>query len=86
MSSLAMVLTALLHLHACFCMRRFYMVTDPASLEYVLKTKNDSFVKGQLFVKNFAPLLGHGIFTSDGEQWLWQRKLATNIFSVKRCV
>lgn len=34
--------------------------------------------------QNFGPILGHGIFTSDGEQWYWQRKLATNIFSVKR--
>lgn len=36
--------------------------------------------------QNFGPILGHGIFTSDGAEWYWQRKLATNIFSVKRCV
>eukprot|EP00878_Enallax_costatus_P017397 GHUV01018271.1.p1 GENE.GHUV01018271.1~~GHUV01018271.1.p1 ORF type:complete len:223 (+),score=37.08 GHUV01018271.1:947-1615(+) len=61
----------------------FSQVTDPACLEYILKNNNDTFVKGKMWVKNFGCLLGHGIFTSDGEQWLWQRKLATNIFSVK---
>lgn len=59
-------------------------VTDPACLEYILKHNNDSFIKGHMFVKNMGCLLGHGIFTSDGEQWSWQRKLAINIFSVKR--
>ncbi|KAF8067302.1 CYP704B1 [Scenedesmus sp. PABB004] len=62
---------------------RFFMVTDPASLEYVLKTHNDSFVKGKVFERNFGELLGHGIFTQDGASWLWQRKLATHIFSVR---
>lgn len=36
--------------------------------------------------QNFGPVLGHGIFTSDGADWYWQRKLAINIFSVKRWV
>jgi len=37
-----------------------------------------------LVLQNFGPVLGHGIFTSDGDAWYWQRKLATHIFSVKR--
>jgi len=37
-----------------------------------------------LIVQNFAPLLGHGIFTSDGDAWYWQGKLAAHIFTAKR--
>jgi cytochrome P450 len=42
-----------------------------------------NWVKGSNFYSTFGPILGHGIFTSDGPHWLWQRKLATHIFSVK---
>lgn len=59
-------------------------VLDPSCLEYILRTHHDTFIKGEMFAKNFGCVLGHGIFTSDGQQWHWQRKLATNIFSVKR--
>lgn len=63
----------------------WFVVTDPTCLEYVLRTEMHNFVKGSTVRRNYGPLLGHGIFTSDGEQWLWQRKLATHIFTVKRC-
>jgi cytochrome P450 len=53
------------------------------SLEYVLKTEMHNWVKGSHVYEVFGPVLGHGIFTSDGPHWLWQRKLAAHIFSVK---
>jgi cytochrome P450 len=53
------------------------------SLEHVLKTEMHNWVKGDNFCAVFGPVLGHGIFTSDGPRWIWQRKLATHIFSVK---
>ncbi|KAF6260759.1 cytochrome P450 [Scenedesmus sp. NREL 46B-D3] len=61
----------------------WFVVTDPTSLEHVLKTDMHNWVKGGNFCAIFGPMLGHGIFTSDGRHWLWQRKLATHIFSVK---
>jgi cytochrome P450 len=61
------------------------MVTDLACLEHVLKRHCHNYPKGPRFFLNFGPVLGHGIFTSDGDDWYWQRKLATHIFSVKRC-
>jgi hypothetical protein len=65
-------------------MRTFVAITHPAVLEHVLKTNMPNYVKGVPFRDNFGPLLGRGIFVSDGEEWRWQRKLATRIFSVKR--
>jgi cytochrome P450 len=61
-------------------------VTNPVCLEYILKAKLSNYEKGQVFEKNLGPLLGHSIFTADGEQWLWQRKLAAHIFNVRRYI
>ncbi|KAI8804050.1 cytochrome P450 [Cladochytrium replicatum] len=60
----------------------YYFITTPAQLEYVLKTKFESFVKGPTFHGRMEALLGNGIFTSDGERWKKQRKIAANIFNV----
>jgi len=65
-------------------LRTIFLVTNPVCLEYILKAKLSNYEKGQVFEKNLGPLLGHGIFTADGEQWLWQRKLAAHIFNVRR--
>ncbi|KIY95308.1 Cytochrome P450 86A1 [Monoraphidium neglectum] len=66
-------------------LRTFYCITDPAVLEWVLKTRMTNFVKGEVVRTNMGPLLGSGIFAVDGEEWRWQRKLAARIFSVSRC-
>lgn len=62
----------------------YFVVTNPAVLEHVLKTNFTNYIKGKAFADNIGPLLGHGIFTADGEDWRWQRKLASNMFSVRR--
>lgn len=73
------------------CLSRTRLFTLPPtaacalSLEHVLKTRMPNYNKGATFRHNLGPLLGHGIFTSDGSAWHWQRKLAANVFSVKRC-
>ncbi len=50
----------------------------------ILQTNFDNFVKGEEFSVRFDPLLGSGIFNSDGHQWYFARKLAANIFSQAR--
>eukprot|EP00775_Hariotina_reticulata_P011335 gene11335-11485_t len=64
-------------------LRTYFLVTDPACLEYMLKANLANYEKGQVFQHNLGALLGHGIFLSDGERWLWQRKLAAHIFNVR---
>ncbi|KAI9010411.1 cytochrome P450 [Phycomyces nitens] len=56
---------------------------DPQNIEYILKTNFSNYVKGPHFGYATEHLLGHGIFNADGEQWRWQRKVASHIFNVK---
>ncbi|KAI8813883.1 cytochrome P450 [Cladochytrium replicatum] len=61
----------------------FIRIKNPALLEFVLKTKFESFEKGDQFKEIMHPLLGSGIFNSDGETWRKQRKVASHIFNAK---
>ncbi|KAF9365875.1 hypothetical protein BGX34_007824 [Mortierella sp. NVP85] len=62
---------------------RTIMVNDPAVLEHVLKTNFWAFEKGPILRESMQDLLGHGIFSADGDHWKWQRKMASHIFNVK---
>ncbi|KAJ3216192.1 hypothetical protein HDU67_009841 [Dinochytrium kinnereticum] len=57
------------------------MTTDPAIVEYVLKTNFDNYGKGPHFTDAMRPLLGDGIFNTDGDNWKWQRKVSSHIFT-----
>ncbi|KAF0891255.1 hypothetical protein E2562_009433 [Oryza meyeriana var. granulata] len=57
--------------------RRGGLVTvtcDPRNLEHVLKARFDNYPKGPFWHGVFGDLLGDGIFNSDGETWVAQRK------------
>uniref|UniRef100_A0A0D9V6V2 Cytochrome P450 n=1 Tax=Leersia perrieri TaxID=77586 RepID=A0A0D9V6V2_9ORYZ len=57
------------------------ITANAANVEHILKTNFDNYPKGELPVSLLKDLLGHGIFNSDGEQWLWQRKAASYEFN-----
>jgi cytochrome P450 len=62
-----------------FAHRNVLLVTDPPAIESVLVTN------AKLFRKHFAlrlnPIvLGNGLLTSEGDFWLWQRRLAQPAF------
>ncbi|KAJ3206219.1 hypothetical protein HDU67_008306 [Dinochytrium kinnereticum] len=59
------------------------MTVDPAVVEYILKTNFENFVKGERLHRLLNPLLGDGIFATDGHQWKWQRKVSSHIFTGK---
>ncbi|CAJ1970624.1 unnamed protein product [Sphenostylis stenocarpa] len=62
----------------------FYTVTcHPKNLEHVLRTRFDNYPKGPRWHAAFHDLLGHGIFNSDGETWLMQRKTAALEFTTR---
>ncbi|KAG1355022.1 cytochrome P450 86A8 [Cocos nucifera] len=66
--------------------RRQGLVTvtcDPRNLEYVLKTRFDNYPKGPTWHAVFHDLLGDGIFNSDGDTWLFQRKTAALEFTTR---
>ncbi len=51
-----------------------YLVSRPEDIEGVLSTNSRNFVKGRSVRASF-PLLGKGLFTSEGASWLRLRKL-----------
>ncbi|KAK2967056.1 hypothetical protein RJ640_015276 [Escallonia rubra] len=62
----------------------FYTVTcHPKNIEHILKTRFDNYPKGPTWQTAFHDLLGQGIFNSDGETWLIQRKTAALEFTTR---
>ncbi|KAH0456849.1 hypothetical protein IEQ34_014756 [Dendrobium chrysotoxum] len=63
--------------------RNLIYTTDPAIVEYILKTNFTNYGKGQYNYENLKELFGDGIFAVDGEKWHHQRKLASYEFSAR---
>lgn len=62
----------------------FFTVTScPRNIEHILRTRFDNYPKGPHWQAAFHDLLGHGIFNSDGETWLMQRKTAALEFTTR---
>ncbi|KAN0066595.1 heme binding [Thecaphora frezii] len=61
---------------------RLIDISRPDWIEHVQKTQFGDYVKGSEFHDQMKDVLGDGIFTSDGERWRMQRKVASRIFSV----
>ncbi|KAK2386783.1 cytochrome P450 86A8 [Trifolium repens] len=62
----------------------FYTVTShPKNIEHILRTRFDNYPKGPTWQTAFHDLLGHGIFNSDGDTWLVQRKTAALEFTTR---
>ncbi|KAF5753349.1 putative unspecific monooxygenase [Helianthus annuus] len=69
-----------------FLARKQGLVTvtcDPKNLEHILKAKFDNYPKGPTWQAVFHDLLGEGIFNSDGDTWLFQRKTAALEFTTR---
>ncbi|KVH91875.1 cytochrome P450 86A22-like [Cynara cardunculus var. scolymus] len=69
-----------------FLARRQGLVTvtcDPRNLEHILKGNFDNYPKGPTWHAVFHDLLGDGIFNSDGDTWLFQRKTAALEFTTR---
>ncbi|KAL5727399.1 hypothetical protein ACHQM5_000604 [Ranunculus cassubicifolius] len=69
-----------------FLAKKQGMVTvtcDPKNLEHILKTRFDNYPKGPTWQAVFHDLLGEGIFNSDGDTWLFQRKTAALEFTTR---
>jgi cytochrome P450 len=62
---------------------RVVLFNHPNDIEDILAKKNRAFIKGR-FYRLLAPLLGNGLFTSEGDFWLRQRRLAQPAFHRER--
>ncbi|XP_071689920.1 cytochrome P450 86A22-like [Rutidosis leptorrhynchoides] len=56
---------------------------DPRNLEHILKVNFENYPKGPTWHAVFHDLLGDGIFNSDGDTWLFQRKTAALEFTTR---
>ncbi|MQM01749.1 hypothetical protein Taro_034497 [Colocasia esculenta] len=54
------------------------ITSDPANVEYILRTRFTNFPKGRYYRERFADLLGDGIFNADDDAWRTQRRAATS--------
>jgi cytochrome P450 len=63
--------------------RRLYLASHPDLIEQVLVTDAKYYVK-HFGARNYKPVLGNGLVTSEGDFWLRQRKLAQPAFLKNR--
>jgi cytochrome P450 len=56
-----------------------FMLTDAQHVEYVLQTNSRNYRKGKNY-KEVAAATGNGLFVSEGDVWLRQRRLAQPAF------
>lgn len=59
---------------------RTVWLSDPDALERVLVADAAAFRKTEIETRLFAPVIGHGVLTSEGSDWRWQRRLLAPLF------
>ena len=57
--------------------RHLCLINHPDEVQHVLQSNNRNYVKGSTYAK-LKPVLGEGLFTSEGEFWLRQRRLSAS--------
>ncbi|CAL4914994.1 unnamed protein product [Urochloa decumbens] len=57
------------------------ITANPDNVEHIAKTRFANYPKGEYMASRIEDFLGRGIFNSDGDQWLWQRKAAVHEFT-----
>ncbi len=62
---------------------RIYLVHHPDGVKHVLQDNNQNYVKGEV-IGRVKVLIGEGLFTSEGEVWRRQRRLAQPAFHRER--
>ncbi|CAL4931651.1 unnamed protein product [Urochloa decumbens] len=57
------------------------ITANPDNVEHIAKTRFGNYPKGEYMASRIEDFLGRGIFNSDDDQWLWQRKAAAHEFT-----
>jgi cytochrome P450 len=58
----------------------FYLVTHPDGVEHVLQKNHKNYRKPDVLIKPVRLLMGNGLFSSEGDFWLRQRRLMQPAF------
>ena len=57
-----------------------YLVAHPDAIQYILQENFRNFRRPDFLNKKFSMVVGNGLVTSEGENWVRQRKLTQNAF------
>jgi cytochrome P450 len=57
-----------------------YLIADPAAVEHVLAKNHKNYRKPEFLIGPMRHVIGNGLFTSEGDFWLRQRRLAQPAF------
>ncbi|KAL1351622.1 hypothetical protein HN51_015513 [Arachis hypogaea] len=73
---------------ATFTLRRLFGIqsiftANPATVQHILKNNFPNYRKGDIVVGTLSDLLGNGIFNTNGEDWKFQRQVASHEFNTK---
>ncbi|BFG43033.1 hypothetical protein CerSpe_293070 [Prunus speciosa] len=63
--------------------KHFVVTANPAVVQHILKTHFPIYEKGNTFRTTLTDLFGDGIFTSDGDNWKFQRQVSSYEFNTK---
>ncbi|MED6192603.1 hypothetical protein PIB30_011673 [Stylosanthes scabra] len=59
------------------------ITANPANVQHILKNNFPNYRKGSIFVGTLSDFLGNGIFNTNGEDWKFQRQVASHEFNTK---
>lgn len=63
---------------------RWHMIMDPGALKHVLLDRVEDYPKSAVTQRLLRPAIGASIFSSEGEEWRWQRRAAAPIFNPRK--
>ncbi|MGF1554539.1 MAG: cytochrome P450 [Paracoccaceae bacterium] len=64
--------------------RSIFLINDPLTVQRVMVGERERFPKNDLMVGALAPLVGEGLFVSEGEVWARQRRMIDPAFAHMR--
>ena len=63
--------------------KRWHMVMDPTANRHILKDAVDNYPKSDVTKLILSPAIGDSLFVAEGAHWLWQRRTAAPVFSMR---
>jgi cytochrome P450 len=60
------------------------MVADPRCVQHILSDNFENYEKGDLLSELIKPIMGFGIFNSNGDRWRHKRRVALQLFTARR--
>lgn len=67
-------------MHTRFVYVPLYVINTPEAVKYVLQTNNKNYIKDQRFMRVIEDGGEPTLFTTDGDDWLWRRRLMQPMF------